>query len=75
MKIILILSQNVQWFFIELLMIQCESSPITAQSNTNVELRLYVNSQSYACSGGWAMYFGTTTAYYDIVDMYKTKDN
>ena len=46
----------------------------SSQDNTNVELRLYANSQPYASSGGWAMYIGTTTTNYDIVDMYKTRD-
>lgn len=50
------------------------ATTVSSQDNTNVELRLYANSQSYVSSGGWAMYIGTTTNNYDLVDMYKTRD-
>lgn len=38
-----------------------------------METRLYANAQSYAVSGGWCIYCGTTGGY-DLVDMYYTYD-
>ena len=44
------------------------------QGGTQVEVRLYANSQSYATSGGWAIYSGTTGGY-NLVDMFYTSGN
>jgi hypothetical protein len=43
----------------------------SGQGGTQVEVRLYANSQSYATSGGWAIYSGTTNGY-NLVDMFYT---
>lgn len=41
------------------------------QGGTQVEVRLYANSQSYSIPGGWAIYASTTPGY-NIVDMFYT---
>lgn len=39
------------------------------QGGTQVQVRLYANTQAYAVTGGWAIYSGTTGGY-NMKDMY-----
>lgn len=41
------------------------------QGGTQVEVRIYANTQAYAVSGGWPYYSGTSPGY-NMVDMYYT---
>ena len=67
-----IILRNVGKFSSDYLKLYYRANTINGESSaTTVEVRVYANSQSYATSGGWALFRGTTGSY-NLADVYFT---
>jgi hypothetical protein len=70
-----IIIRNVGFLTGSLLKVYYAATLINAeQANTQVQIRLYANSQSFDNNAGWAIYISTTSNTYNLVDMYYHHD-